>query len=275
MQIAEKSTGHNQHVEKKIEAIKKEFKNKGKVLVAFSGGVDSSVLAKIGFLSLGDDCIAVTAVSETYPEWELRYAKKIAEEIGIRHYVIKHSELSADGFSENSPDRCYICKRSLFKRLREFGKELGFTVIAEGTNKSELSGHRPGYRAVKEFDVFTPLKNYTKEEIREIAQYLGLSNWNKPSMACLSSRFPFGEKITLEKLEKIEKAEKFLFSLGVETCRVRYHREIARIEVHPGDFKLMVNYRDAIVSYFKSLGFKFITMDLEGFRSGSLSEDMK
>ncbi len=258
-------------VKEKIERIRTVFLENKKVMVAFSGGVDSSLLARIGYDALGDNCIAVTVKSETFPERELEHAKRMAEEIGIRHYIISHSELNIRGVAENREDRCYHCKRGLFRTLANFGKKIGFKVIAEGTNRSELSGHRPGFRAVMEYNVITPLRDLTKKEIREIARYLGLSNWNRPSMACLSSRIPFGIRITQEKIKIVEKAEDYLFNLGVKTCRVRYHEDLARIEVLPEDFALIIKHRKEISEYFQSLGFRFISLDIEGYRSGSLS----
>ncbi len=195
----------------------------------------------------------------------------MAEEIGIRHYIISHSELSIEGVTENREDRCYHCKRGLFRTLTEFGKNTGFEVIAEGTNKTELAGHRPGFRAITEYNVITPLKDFTKDEIREMARYLGLSNWNRPSMACLSSRIPFGIRITQDKIRRIERAEDYLFRLGVRTCRVRFHKDLARIEVLPEDFSIIIDHRNEISEYFRFLGFKFICLDIEGYRSGSLS----
>jgi len=252
-----------------LKDIEREIKKFGRVIVAYSGGVDSSLLAKLCFDVLGNDSIAVTVNDGSMPERELEQAKEIANWIGIKHYIINHEH--DENYFKNSKDRCYYCKLSIFKRLYEFGRELGYTTLVDGTNRDELKGHRPGYKAIIEMGVKTPLIRYTKEEIREMAKSLGLPNWNKPSMACLSSRIPFGDEITHEKLKKIEKAEDILYSLGFRVVRVRYHGKIARIELSPDEISKAFELRDKIISGIKRVGFSYVCIDLEGYRTGSLA----
>lgn len=241
------------------------------VLVAFSGGVDSSVLAALAYRALGSRSIAATAQSQTLPGRELESAKRTAEDIGIRHIVIHYNELDEPGFAQNPVDRCYHCKTGLFRALRALADELGFDAVADGTNASELTGHRPGHLAALEQHVLTPFADMgiTKDEIRQMGHLLGLSVWDKPSQACLSSRFPYGNTITEAALKQVEQAEEFLVGLGIGQYRVRHHGDTARIEVPEEYFDLIITNKQTIIAYFKALGYSFITLDLEGFRSGS------
>ncbi|MBM4053974.1 MAG: ATP-dependent sacrificial sulfur transferase LarE [Planctomycetes bacterium] len=249
------------------------------VIVAFSGGVDSSLVAKVCFDVLGEKALAITARSETYPAFEYEEATKIAKEIGIPHMTIHTSELNIKGFAENPTNRCYFCKSELFGKLKEIAREKGYKNVADGANSDDTNEYRPGLEAAKELSVRSPLKDlgFRKSDIREISKYLHLSNWDKPSYACMSSRFPYGESITEGKLVLVAAAEDYLRSIGLRQFRVRHHDTIARIEVMPEDFpKLLQNgKREALINKFKEIGYKYVTLDIEGYRSGSMNEVLK
>jgi len=251
-------------------------KGKEGVVIALSGGVDSSTLAAICNNVLGRRAVAVTAKSPTYTPEELEEARRIAKEIGIRHYFIETNELLNENFVKNPENRCYYCKKELLDTLQSFAQKLGFKTVFEGTNLSDLSGHRPGFNAVKEKEnVFSPWaeNGFTKKEIRALAQKLGLSIYDKPALACLASRIPFGEKITEERLSRVGKAEQIIKEIsGVRQLRVRDHKGLARIEVGRDERKLLfdVEVMDKIAEKLKQLGFKFVTLDLEGYRTGSM-----
>ena len=244
------------------------------VLVAFSGGVDSTLLLKVAYDTLGERAIAATADSETYPREELEQARELAALIGCRHVVVRTDELHDPEYAANSPDRCYHCKKTLFAELEPLAQQLGLRSIAYGAMADDIGTHRPGHRAAAEFQVRSPLieAGLGKAEIRTLAQRLGLPNWNKPSFACLSSRIAYGETVTAEKLRALDEAERFIRGLGLRQFRVRHHDTIARLEVQPEDFALVVERREAIVDRLKQLGYVYITLDLQGFRSGSMNE---
>lgn len=246
------------------------------VVVAFSGGVDSTLVAKVCYDVLGNNAVAVTARSETYPVYEYEEARKIAKEIGIPHMTIDTSELGIKGFADNPPNRCYFCKSELFGKLKKIAKERGYKNVADGANLDDASEYRPGIEAAKELDVRSPLKESSlkKEDIREILKYLKLSNWNKPSYACMSSRFPYGETITGQKLTLVAAAEDYLRGIGLKQFRVRHHDTIARIEVLPEDIPALLQNGKCkeIVKKFKEIGYKYVTIDMEGYRSGSMNE---
>lgn len=250
------------------------------VLVAFSGGIDSTLLLKASLDAVGPaNVLAVTATSETYPAEEWEHAKKLAKSLGSRHLSHSTDELRNEKFTQNPPERCYHCKLELFGNLRKIAAIETLAFVVDGANADDLSDFRPGMKASKELAIRSPLQEagLTKQDIRSEAKRQGLPNWNKPSMPCLSSRFPYGHNITSQKLRQVENAERFLISLGLSECRVRHHGEIARVEVPVSsiDYVSSPQVRQDIVSKLKSLGFSYITLDLEGFRSGSMNEVLR
>lgn len=266
---------------KKLENLKEIIKETNGAVVAFSGGVDSTFLLRIAKDVLGDKVLAVTANSETYPKRELEAAKSFAAEIGARHIIIETLELEIAGFADNPPDRCFYCKHELFSKLTDIARQNGIDYVFDGSNYDDRNDHRPGMRAAKELGVVSPLKQaeMTKADIREVSRELGLSTWDKPSFACLSSRFPYGTKITPEKLTVVGEAEDFIRDLGFKELRVRHHDNIARIEVGRKDLERIIPYADMISEKLKKLGFLYVTLDLSGYTTGSmnytLSEDEK
>lgn len=257
----------------KLDKLKAIIQETGGAVVAFSGGVDSTLLLKIAYEVLGNQAVAVTAKSETYPVRELEDAKSFAKEIGAKHIVIETSELAIEGFADNPPDRCFYCKHELFSKLTGIAKENGLQYVFDGSNFDDRNDHRPGMRAAKQLGVVSPLKQaeLTKEDIREISKEYGLSTWNKPSFACLSSRFPYGTKITPDKLVIIGEAEDYIRDLGFQELRVRHHDNIARIEVSKKDFGRIVEYADQITEKLKALGFLYVTLELSGYKTGSMN----
>jgi pyridinium-3,5-biscarboxylic acid mononucleotide sulfurtransferase len=262
----------------KFKQLKQFIREKGKdgVAIAFSGGVDSSTLAAVSHEVLGEKAVAVIAQSPTYTSEELKDAKQVAKDIGIKLYVIETNELSNENFSKNPENRCYYCKKELLECLLDFGHELGFKAVFEGTNFSDLNDHRPGFKAVQEAsNVYSPwmVNKFSKDEIRQVAKTMGLSVHDKPALACLASRIPFNEKITAEKLSRIDKAEQAIKAItGVRQIRVRDHNGLARIEVGKAERALFcrVDVLDRVAEDLKKLGFKYVTVDLEGYRPGSM-----
>lgn len=248
----------------------------GRVAVAFSGGVDSTFLCKVARDVLGEGALAITAVSETLAGEELAAAKRLAQEIGIRHVVVEARELDDAEFRANPPDRCYHCKKVRFTILRRVADEMGFPVLAEGANADDLSDYRPGLVASEEMSVVRPLleAGLAKSEIRELSRELGLSTWDKPAMACLASRIPYGTPITAGKLGEIELAERYLRELGFRVVRVRHHGNLARIEVGAEERAALLSRADEIDQRLKTTGFKFVTLDLAGYRTGSLNAEL-
>ncbi len=244
-------------------------------LIAFSGGVDSTLLAK-ALKDSGIDALAVTSSSETIAESEIQHASAMARMLGLHHILIKTNELTNPKFTNNPVDRCFYCKDELFERLSNIARGSGYQYVIEGSNIDDLSDWRPGMRAAEKHGVRSPLveAGLTKKEIRELSKDLGLPTWSKPSSPCLASRFPYGIEITLEGLKRVEKAEAFLKDLGFKELRVRSHRTLASIEVLDDDLKKFFDkeFREVIIKHFKSLGFKHITVDIEGFKSGKLNE---
>ncbi len=253
------------------------FNDKNSVLVAFSGGVDSSLVTYVAYKALGDKSLAVTADSLTLPPGELEDAIRIARFIGIKHRVVKVDELSDGEFVKNPPDRCYYCKRSLLKVLSKIAEEECLKVIVDGSNADDYRDFRPGLKALKEFGVRSPLAEVglTKSDVRLISKIVGLPTADKPSMACLASRIPYGVEVTYERLRRISEAETYIRQLtGVRQVRVRDHGYIARIEVNRDERKVFfdVNIMDSIWSKLRSLGYMYVTLDLYGYKPGSLNE---
>jgi uncharacterized protein len=250
----------------------------GSVAVAFSGGVDSTLLMCAAHDALGAKAIAVTARSCSFPERELREAAAFCEGRGIRHFVTDSEELDIDGFAQNPPNRCYICKSELFGKIWDIARREGMACVAEGSNLDDEGDYRPGLIAVAEQGVKSPLREagLSKADIREISESLGLPTAGKQSFACLSSRFAYGETITEEKLKRVDKAEQLLLDLGFSQVRVRVHGEAgeqARIELEPGEFPRLLcgDTRERVTEFFKGLGFKYVSLDLAGYRTGSMN----
>jgi uncharacterized protein len=248
----------------------------GRVAVAYSGGIDSTVVAQAAYDALGGDAIAVTAVSDSLASGELEEAQELASRIGIRHRVIRTEEFTDPNYLRNQPDRCYFCKSELYGRLSGLLEELGVDVIASGANTDDLGDHRPGMRAASENGVRHPLQEcgLSKGDVRALAKAWGLPTWDKPATPCLSSRIAYGEEVTPERVRMIDQAEQWLRQRGLRCLRVRYHKgDLARVEVPLDELPHLVHpeVRSAMVTSFHALGFRFITLDLEGFRSGSLN----
>ena len=264
---------------KKLEKLKETLLSYRKVIVAYSGGVDSSFLLKYCVDSLGkDQTTAVTAVSPTYTRKELQTAQKIAHGLGVSHKIINTSEVDDPNFKANPENRCYYCKSELFSRLQSLAKKEKAGFVLDGTNADDLKDYRPGSLAKNELGVKSPLAevNLSKEEIRAASKELGLKTWDAPQMSCLASRFAYGQEIRLEDLSRIEKAENYIRSLGFKMVRLRHYRLadetlLARLEVDKKDIKKVASYQLAVASYLKKLGYNYITLDLEGYRSGSMN----
>lgn len=245
-------------------------------LVAFSGGVDSTVLLKVAVDILGDQVAAVIIDSPVLPRQELEEAREIAHELGCDLIEIQTREMELPRFTANTPQRCYYCKQHRYQELNQYAKENGFHQIMDGSNADDVRDFRPGRVAAEEQNVRVPLQEagFSKPEIRKLARELGLSNWDKPSSACLASRIPYGIPVTPERLNQIEKAEEYLAKLNIKQLRVRHHERIARIEVEPDDFRTILKYRSQISQALSKIGYDYITLDINGFQSGSMNKGL-
>ncbi|UFS72627.1 ATP-dependent sacrificial sulfur transferase LarE [Geomonas sp. RF6] len=260
----------------KYQHLKDMIAEMGSLVVAFSGGVDSTFLLKVAHDTLGDRVLAITATSPTYPESEYREACALAERIGARQLTVESNELEIPGFSENPRNRCYHCKSELFSICVEKGRELGFSFVADGSNTDDLGDYRPGRTAACELKVRSPLleAGLSKSEVRELSRELNLPTWEKQPYACLASRFPYGVEITPERLKQVEACEEFLKGEGFRTYRVRFHLETARIELSEEELPRLLEpeLRKRVLSFFKGRGFTYVALDLQGYRSGSMNE---
>lgn len=262
----------------KYDRLKDYLASLGSVAVAFSSGVDSTFLLYAAKEALGDHAIAVTASSCSFPERELKEAKEYCQKMGIRHFVIKSEELEIEGFSHNPKNRCYLCKHELFEKIGALAKEQGINEIAEGSNLDDNGDYRPGLQAVAELGIKSPLRHigFTKQEIRALSQYLNIPTWNKQSFACLSSRFPYGDLINEKKLKMVDRAEQLLLDMGFHQLRVRIHGDVARIELLPEEFPKFMEEKTRLSVYkkFKEYGFSYVTLDVVGYRMGSMNETL-
>ena len=266
-------------IEQKWERLKTLLREMQCAMLAYSGGVDSSLLMKAASEVLGPRLIAVTSVSETYPPGELEAAKAFARQLGVTHRVLRTTELSSEDFVQNSTDRCYFCKKELFEKIRQIADTEGIPVILDGSNADDLKDYRPGTKAAKEYSVRSPLQEagFSKSDVRACARRLGLLVWDKPPLACLSSRIPYGTRITPAILQTIHAAEDYVRSLGFREVRVRHHGDTARIEVQKSDFERMLTGDAAgkLVAGLKKLGYTYVCLDLEGYRTGSMNEGLR
>jgi len=258
----------------KLSGLKQRIGGFRSAVIAFSGGVDSTFLARVSREVLGDHALLVTATSSTYPYYELEEAKRLAEVLGMKQRVIVSEEIDIPGFSENPPDRCYYCKNELFSLIRHIAEQEGIEAVFDGSNADDLKDYRPGMRALREQGVLSPLceTGLTKQEIRQLSAQMGLPTADKPTFACLASRFPYGERITKQKLERVDMVEKGLRDLGFKQFRVRSHGDLARIELTEQEMQKGWDARQIISELCHKAGFVYVAIDLDGYRTGAMNE---
>ena len=265
-----------QTTQQKMDALKSILGDMGSVIVAYSGGVDSAFLAAAANDALGRNALAVTAKSPSLAPAELREAVELAERLGLNHRIVETHEVEREDYAANNPNRCFFCKDELYTYLSAYARDEGYVHIANGTNTDDLGDFRPGLNAAKQYGVRSPMveADLSKADIRELSKDMDLPTWDKPAQACLSSRIPYGSMVTVEALTRIAQAEEFLHGLGIRQLRVRHHDAIARIEVEPQDFLTLTDeaVRERVVAKFREIGYSYVTLDLQGFRSGSMNE---
>lgn len=261
-------------MEEKINTLKATLQAMGSAVVAYSGGIDSTLLLKVAHDVLGERAIGVTAVSASVPQDELEEARQLAQQIGAGHILLEGQETDDPRYLENTPNRCYFCRHITYTDIVAYAQENGFGFVLDGTNADDLNDHRPGRKAAREHGVRSPLQEagLTKAEIRSLARQYGLPNWDKPAAACLSSRIPYGTHISIEMLAQVEAGERALKAMGFSQLRVRHHERVARIEVPAERFQEVLAQRSQIVSALQQAGYQYVTLDLAGFRSGSMNE---
>jgi uncharacterized protein len=261
-------------MEGKINALKAILQDLGSAVVAYSGGIDSTLLLKVAHEVLGERVIGVTVVSASVPQDELAEAQQLAQEIGVRHILLKGQETSDPRYLENTPNRCYFCRHITYTDIVAYAQRNGVAFVLDGSNADDTHDHRPGRKAAREHGVRSPLQEagMTKADIRNLARQYGLPNWNKPAAACLSSRIPYGTRISIEMLAQVEAGESAIKAMGFSHLRVRHHERVARIEVPPDRFLDVLAQREGIVAALQQAGYQYVTLDLAGFRSGSMNE---